>query len=90
MGVEGIRHPRGSEPVLCRYARRRERQREGEEHERQEAQGRGRRMPPGMLDPSKSPMPPSPWCPGLCTRHALHCGKIYMMKLFHFQPCYLL
>ena len=60
MGVEGIRHPRGSEPVLCRYARRRERQREGEEHERQEAQGRGRRMPPGTLDPSKSPMPPLP------------------------------
>lgn len=90
MGVEGIRHPRGSEPVLCRYAGKRERQREGEEHEKQEAQGRGRRMPPGTLDPGKSPMPLSPWCPGLCTSHALHCGKIYMMKLFHFQPCYLL
>ena len=31
MGVEGIRHPRGCQPQLCRYAGRREREREGEE-----------------------------------------------------------
>lgn len=85
MGVEGIRHPRGSEAVLCRYAGRREREREGEEHEREEAQGRGRKMHSGswQFPDATFSLVPRPL-------HVLHCGKIYMMKLFHFQPCYLL
>lgn len=68
-GGEGIRHPRGSQPQLCRYAGRREREREEGRPSKREG------TLATTLSPCSFPMPSSPWHPGLCTSCVLHLGQ---------------